>query len=55
MLLDDPSSFSMSPPHLSESEEEKLVDVHQFIGPKLILVENIGGEQFGRDTASQIF
>ena len=55
VLFDDSFSFPVSATHLRESEEEKLVDVHQFLGPKLVLVEDIGSEQLGRDTASQIF
>ena len=55
MLFDNSSSFPVSATHLRESEEEKLVDVHQLLSPKLVFVEDIGGEQLGRDTTSQIF
>lgn len=54
-MLDDSSSFPINPTHLSESEKKKLVDIHQFIGPKLVFIKDIGGEQFGCDSASQIF
>ena len=55
MLFDNSSSFPVSATHLREPEEEKLVDVHQLLSPELILVEDIGGEQLGRNTSSQIF
>ena len=55
MLLNDTTSFTISATHLSQSEEKELVDVHQLIGPERVLVENVGGEQFRRDTARKIF
>lgn len=51
MLLNNASSFPVDSPHLRQSEEENLVDVHQLVGPELIFVEDVSAEQLGRNTA----
>ncbi len=55
VFLNDTPSLPVRATHLSQTKEEKLVDIHQLIGPKLVLIEDISSEQLRRDTASQVF
>ena len=55
VLLDDSLSFTGNTSHLSQPEQERLVDIHQLLVPELVFVKNICSEQLRRDTASQVF
>ena len=55
MFFDNSSSLAVSSTHLSESEEENFIHIHQFISPKFVFVDDICSEQLRGDTTCQIF
>lgn len=54
MFLHNPLALSKSASHLSRTEQEFFVDIHQLLAPELIPVEYVRGKKLRGDTAGQI-
>ena len=55
MLFLDAFALAIYTTHLATDKQECLVDIHKLLTPKLVLVQDIGGEDFRGHTAGQVF
>ena len=56
MTLDNALSHAVASKETrGTTKEELLIDLHQFLFPKLLLIKNISGKELGCDATSQVF
>lgn len=55
MSLLDTFALAVDTAHLTTTKKELLIDIHKFIGPKFVLVQDVCREDFCCHTAGKIF